>query len=122
MGAIMRTRHDEIQAYTTKDGSIVWELMHPAIHGNHNQSLAEAIVPIGATTLLHLHRQAEEIYHITAGSGVMVVGVEQFDVMVGDTVCIMPDTPHQITNTGAGPLKLMCCCSPAYSHGDTELL
>jgi len=52
----------------------------------------------------------------------MVLGDERFDVMAGDTVCIMPDTPHQITNTGAAPLKLLCCCSPAYSHGDTELL
>jgi mannose-6-phosphate isomerase-like protein (cupin superfamily) len=122
MGAVMRTRYDAIQAYTTKDDSIVRELMHPAIHGNHNQSLAEVIVPVGATTLLHRHRQAEEIYHITAGSGEMVLGDERFEIMVGDTVCLMPDTPHRITNTGAVPLKLMCCCSPAYSHGDTELL
>jgi mannose-6-phosphate isomerase-like protein (cupin superfamily) len=119
---MMRTRYDGIQASTTKDGSIIRELMHPAIHGNHNQSLAEATVPVGSTTLLHRHRQAEELYHITAGAGVMVLGDERFDVMAGDTVCIMPDTPHQITNTGAAPLKLLCCCSPAYSHGDTELL
>ncbi|OGP81179.1 MAG: hypothetical protein A2Z08_10310 [Deltaproteobacteria bacterium RBG_16_54_11] len=118
----MRTRYDGIEAYTTKDGSIIRELMHPAIHGNHNQSLAEATIPVGSRTLLHRHRQTEEIYHVIAGSGVMVLGEERFDVMVGDTVCIMPDTPHQIANTGANPLKVLCCCSPAYSHGDTELL
>jgi mannose-6-phosphate isomerase-like protein (cupin superfamily) len=122
MGGMMRTRYDGIQASTAKDGSIIRELMHPAIHGNHNQSLAEAIVPVGSTTLLHRHRQAEELYHITAGAGVMVLGDERFDVMAGDSICIMPDTPHQITNTGAGPLKILCCCSPAYADEDTELL
>ncbi|OGP55465.1 MAG: hypothetical protein A2Y65_11865 [Deltaproteobacteria bacterium RBG_13_52_11] len=118
----MRTTYNEIQPYATKDSSIIRELMHPAIHGNHKQSLAEAIVPVGSTTLLHRHLQTEEIYHIIDGAGVMVLGDEQFDVIVGDTVCIMPGTPHQVTNTGAIPLRLMCCCSPAYAHGDTELL
>jgi mannose-6-phosphate isomerase-like protein (cupin superfamily) len=118
----MRTTYNEIQPYTTKDGSIIRELMHPAIHGNHNQSLAEAIVPVGSTTLLHRHLQTEEIYHVIDGSGVMTLGDEHVDVTVGDTVCIMPNTPHQIANTGASPLRLMCCCSPAYAHGDTELL
>lgn len=118
----MRTRYAEIQVYTAKDGSIIRELMHPAIHGNHSQSLAEAVVPAGTMTLLHRHRQAEELYHITAGSGEMVAGAERFEVMSGDTICIMPDTPHQIANTGVGPLKILCCCSPAYSDEDTELL
>jgi mannose-6-phosphate isomerase-like protein (cupin superfamily) len=118
----MKTRYNEIEPYTTKDGSIIRELMHPAVHRNHNQSLAEAIVPKGSTTLLHRHRNSEELYHITAGSGVMVIGEEEFPVVEGDTVCIMPDTPHRIANTGTTPLKLLCCCSPAYAHDDTELL
>jgi len=119
---MMWTRYDGIQPYQTKDGSIIRELMHPAIHGNRNQSLAEATVPVGSTTLLHRHRQAEELYHIIAGSGEMTVGEERFAVRAGDTVCIMPDAPHQIANTGVGPLKILCCCSPPYAHGDTELL
>jgi mannose-6-phosphate isomerase-like protein (cupin superfamily) len=118
----MKTRYDEIRPYTTKDGSLVRELMHPAIHGNHNQSLAEAVVPAGSQTLPHRHRDSEELYHITAGSGVMMLGDEEFAVAAGDTVCIMPGTIHRIANTGAVPLKIMCCCAPAYSHGDTELL
>jgi mannose-6-phosphate isomerase-like protein (cupin superfamily) len=43
-------------------------------------------------------------------------------VRTGDTVCIPPGTPHRIRNTGAGPLRILCCCSPAYSHDDTELV
>jgi hypothetical protein len=29
------TRYADIPAYVTKDGSLIRELMHPALHGNH---------------------------------------------------------------------------------------
>ena len=86
----MKTQYDDIEPYTTKDGSTIRELMHPTRHGNRNQSLAEAIVPVGSKTLLHSHQQTEELYHITAGSGVMTVGEEEFPVVEGDTICITP--------------------------------
>ncbi|HSD60042.1 MAG TPA: cupin domain-containing protein [Burkholderiales bacterium] len=118
----MRTRYGDIPALVTKDGSTVRELMHPAVHGNRAQSLAEATVPVGCATLLHRHRVTEEIYHITAGTGRMTLGAEIFDVGPGDTVCIPPGTPHRIASTGNGPLSILCCSSPAYAHDDTELL
>ena len=49
------THYSEIKAFTTKDGSVIRELMHPSIHGSSQQSLAEATVPVGATTFLHQH-------------------------------------------------------------------
>ena len=38
-------------SYTTKDGSLIRELMHPATHGNARQSPAEAIVNPGIETI-----------------------------------------------------------------------
>jgi mannose-6-phosphate isomerase-like protein (cupin superfamily) len=52
----------------------------------------------------------------------MRLGVEEFEVNSGDTVCIAPGTAHCIRNTGEEDLVILCCCSPAYSHEDTELL
>ncbi|MEY4685244.1 MAG: hypothetical protein RLZ25_1703 [Pseudomonadota bacterium] len=111
-----------VQAYTTKDGSEIRELMHPDVHGNLNQSLAEATIPVRGKTLLHQHRLTEEIYHITQGMGTMTLGTKVFEVRIGDSVCIPPGTPHCIENTGSMPLVLLCCCSPAYSHEDTDLV
>ena len=111
-----------VPAYRTKDGSEIRELMHPDVHGNRAQSLAEATVPAGRRTLLHRHHRSEELYHITAGAGVMTLGSEIFEVRAGDTVCIPPGTPHKIRSTGREPLKILCACTPAYSHDDTELL
>ncbi|MBI4987502.1 MAG: cupin domain-containing protein [Rhodocyclales bacterium] len=118
----MKTRLADISAYITKDGSKIRELMHPDRHGNRNQSLAEAVVPAGTRTLLHRHLTSEELYHVTSGEGLLTLGEEKMKVSPGDTALIPPGTPHCIEATGAGPLHILCCCSPAYRHGDTELL
>jgi mannose-6-phosphate isomerase-like protein (cupin superfamily) len=111
-----------VQPYVTKDGSEIRELMHPSMHGNRAQSLAEATVPAGGKTLLHRHAVTEELYHITAGRGLMTLGDKRFPVEVGDTVCIPPGTPHCIAAVGDAALVLLCCCSPAYDHADTEII
>ena len=118
----MKSSHDGVKAYVTKDGSEIRELMHPAVQGNRNQSLAEATVHPGQSTALHRHKLSEEIYHFTRGSGRMRLGAEVFPVRAGDTVAIPPGTAHSVENTGAEVMTILCACSPAYAHEDTELL
>ena len=118
----MKTRYAAIAAFVTKDGSIIRELMHPQVHGNRAQSLAEASVPPRSATLVHRHRLSEEIYHITAGAGRMRLDDEEFEVKPGDTVCIPPGAAHALINPHDTELRLLCCSSPAYAHEDTELL
>ncbi|WP_406661350.1 cupin domain-containing protein [Methanolobus sp. ZRKC3] len=117
-----KTSCQDVTSYITKDGSLIKELMHPLVHGNLAQSLAEATVPVGSSTDLHRHNITEEIYHILSGSGVLTLGNKIIEVQEGDSVCIHPGTPHSIENTGAKDLRILCCCSPAYSHDDTEIL
>lgn len=117
----MKTAYRDAAPSLTKDGSEIRELIHPDRQGNRNQSLAEATIPVGTKTVLHRHATSEELYHITAGQGRMTLGAERFDVTVGDSVCIPPGTAHCIENIGAEPLRILCCCAPAYAHDDTEL-
>ncbi len=112
----------EIEPFTTKDGSIIKELMHPDHHSNKQQSVAEATIPVGSKTLLHKHFKTEEIYYIKKGMGRMTLGDKSFIVAPDDTICITPKTAHCIENIGNEPLILMCCCAPAYSHEDTEII
>jgi mannose-6-phosphate isomerase-like protein (cupin superfamily) len=116
------TEYKRVKPYVTKDGSTIRELIHPSVHGNRNQSLAEATVAPGSKTRLHWHRIVEEIYFILKGRGLMTIGEEVFPVNVGDSVLIPPGKPHRIENTGKSSLKVLCACSPAYSHEDTELI
>ena len=118
----MKTRLADIAPYIIRDGSEIRELMHPDRHGNRAQSLAEAVVPAGARTLLHRHLTSEELYHITAGEGILTLGSEKLKVSPGDTALIPPGTPHCIEAIGDGPPHILCCCSPPYRHEDTELL
>ncbi len=111
-----------VPPYITRDQSEIRELIHPSIHGNRSQSLAEAVIRPGQATRLHRHRQSEEIYHITRGQGRMTLADKVFKVDVGDSICIPPGSPHCIENIGSENLHLLCMCSPAYSHNDTELL
>jgi len=118
----IKIEYDSVDPYTTKDGSVIRELIHPDLQGNKKQSLAEATIPVDFITELHRHVKSEEIYHILSGTGRMVLEMEQFEVGPGDSILIPPGTPHQIQNTGTAPLKILCCCAPAYTHGDTELM
>lgn len=108
--------------YTTKDGCEIRELMHPGVHGNQRQSLAEARIAPGQTTALHRHGESEELYHVTAGKGLMTLGETQFEIAPGDTAAIAPGTAHCVQNTGSEALVILCCCSPPYAHDDTDLL
>ena len=118
----MKISYRDVAPFVTKDGSEIRELLHPRQQGARNQSLAEATVLAGQRTHLHLHHRTEEIYHVTAGHGLMTLGKSVMPVGPGDSILIPPGTPHCIEASGSESLRILCCCSPAYSHEDTELL
>lgn len=118
----VRTSITQIKPYITKDGSEIRELLHPSQHAVHQQSLAEAVILPDTSTQLHRHQITEEIYHVTRGRGLMTLGDAQFEISVGDSIAILPGTPHRVENIAQEALHILCCCAPAYSHDDTELL
>jgi mannose-6-phosphate isomerase-like protein (cupin superfamily) len=111
-----------VEAFVTKDGSEIRELAGVPTGNSEHQSLAEATVPPGGETEEHYHRASEEIYFFTHGRGRLRLDGEESEVAVGDTVVIPPGSPHKLWNTGEEPLRLLCCCSPPYSHTDTYLI
>ena len=113
---------EDLQPFTTLDGSTIREIAGPAWTPARNQSLAEATVPVGGRTVAHYHRVTEELYFFTAGQGLMTLGDEEREVAAGDCVVIPPGQVHGLVNTGGEPLVLLCCCAPAYSHEDTVLV
>jgi mannose-6-phosphate isomerase-like protein (cupin superfamily) len=103
--------------FTTKDGSTIRSILDRTNAPVQNQSLAEATVPVGQPTQRHYHAISEEFYFILEGTGTMEIdGVTQV-VVPGDAILIPPGAWHQIT--AAETLRLLCSCSPPYSHEDT---
>jgi mannose-6-phosphate isomerase-like protein (cupin superfamily) len=115
------TRYDDIEPFITKDGSEIREWAGRAAAPAVNQSLAEATLAPGGTTAEHFHRQSEELYLVTAGSGRLRVDGEEREIASGDCVVIPPGARHKLWNTGDELLRIVCACSPAYSHEDTIL-
>jgi mannose-6-phosphate isomerase-like protein (cupin superfamily) len=112
---------DEAEAFVTLDGSTIRELAGAVSLPTEHQSLAEATVPPGGATAEHYHRLSEELYFLTSGTGRLRVGDEERDVGAGECILIPPGAIHKLVNTGDEPLRLLCCCAPAYSDDDTVL-
>lgn len=112
---------DEVEAFTTADGSEIRELLAHRNSSIRKQSLAEARLKPGQQTTPHHHPQTEEIYYILTGQARMQLADELRDVRVGDAIAIPPGVSHQITNTGEEMLIFLCCCAPGYEHEDTVL-
>jgi mannose-6-phosphate isomerase-like protein (cupin superfamily) len=111
----------EVESFTTLDGSEIREIAGRAVGTTLNQSLAEATVAPGGATAEHYHRETEEIYFFTHGSGRMRLADLENDVRPGDAVVIPPGVRHKVWATADEPLRFLCCCAPAYSHEDTVI-
>lgn len=112
---------DQVPAFITKDGSEIRELLAYRNSGIRNQSLAEARLPVGASTQEHFHPVAEEIYYITHGTARIRIESESHDVKPGDAIAIPPGKRHKLWNTGQETLRLLCCCAPCYENADTVI-
>ena len=104
------------EPFTTKDGSTVRELHH-----TDAQSLAEATLEPGQATERHYHRATEEIYFVLKGSGAMEVDGSTRHIRPGEAVLIPAGAWHTLENDGTSELRILCCCTPPYSHEDTFL-
>ena len=105
---------DRVEPFVTKDGSTIRELHHTAA-----QSLAEATLEPGQATERHHHKASEEIYLVTKGSGSLEIDGETRRVRPGDAILIPPGAWHTLENDGTSELRILCMCSPPYSHDDT---
>jgi mannose-6-phosphate isomerase-like protein (cupin superfamily) len=119
---MVKTEYASALPYTTQNGVLIRELMHPDRHGNHDASLVEEVVAPLEQSSLHKHEKSDEIYHFTEGRGAMRVGDRVFPVQPRDTVFIPKGTDHQVQNSGECFLRVLCFSVPAGRHEDTVTL
>lgn len=105
--------------FVTTDGSTIRSLLDLSNAPVANQSLAEATINPGESTVRHHHKVSEEIYFLTDGTGEMEIDGERSVVGVGDAILIPPGAWHQITAVGDTPLRLLCACAPPWTAEDT---
>ncbi len=110
---------DDATPFVTADGSTIRSLLDRTTAPVRQQSLAEATIAAGAATTRHYHRVAEEIYYLVAGHAEIEIDGERAWVGSGDAILIPAGSWHQITAAADGAIRMLCCCSPPYSHDDT---
>ena len=105
--------------FTTKDGSTITSILDESNAPVQNQSLAEATLPAKGSTQRHYHKKSEEFYYLLEGEAQMEIDGVTKKMSSGDAVLIPAGAWHQITANEDGPIRLLCCCAPPYSHEDT---
>ncbi len=107
-----RRRYETLEPFTTKDGSTIREYIHsPA------QSLAEATLEPGQSTMRHYHASARRS---TSSRRRRHDGARRRDARGGGGRCD-PDPARRLARAARRPggVRLLCCCVPPYSHDDT---
>jgi len=122
-------------AMTIADLSQIAGRSYPA--GRRTQNLVGGASPIQAANFALGHvtlepnggqapwhnQEQEEIYLILEGSGEMCLGEERAPIEAGQAVYIPPGVFHQLTNTGAAPMRMIYCYGPGgdVAHWKQEL-
>jgi mannose-6-phosphate isomerase-like protein (cupin superfamily) len=102
----------------TPHGSEIRPLIDRTTSNIERCSLAEEVLPMGATVGRHHHIETEEIYYILQGMGRMTVGSEVQAVEAGDAVFIPRGHTHTLENTGQAPMTILLVCGPAHNFED----
>ncbi len=96
------------------DETILRELLHPDKQAiDLRYSLAQAILPVGATSLPHSIKTSE-VYYILSGAGEMSINDEIRHIEPGDAVYIPPNAKQSLCNSGDEPIVLICIVDPAW--------
>jgi mannose-6-phosphate isomerase-like protein (cupin superfamily) len=112
---------DNSQILHTPHGSEIRPLIDRTTSPITGCSLAEELLPPGASITPHYHRVMEEIYYILEGTGLMTIGDEQREVGSGDAVYIPKNNRHTLTNTGKDSMRLLLVCGPAFYFEDHRI-
>jgi mannose-6-phosphate isomerase-like protein (cupin superfamily) len=114
-------RLKDCREFIAGDGSILRELLHPEKADLQiRYSLACAKVAAGQKTKPHKLKSCE-VYYITAGSGLMHIDEEFFEVGPESAIYIPPGARQYIENTGDSDLEFLCIVDPAWREEDEEI-
>ncbi len=104
---------DPAAEFATAERCFITEVLND--ESDPELSVARARVEPGVTTAWHRLTGTSERYLIVSGRGRMELdGVQARDVSPGDVVCIPPDLPQRITNTGTDDLIFFAVCTPRF--------
>ena len=82
-------------------------LIDPESSPSKNLKLGNTIIYPEGTTTGHSHDDMEEVYYVVSGSGIMVVGEDEYQIKPGDSLYVPPGEFHTTRQVGNLPLVLV---------------
>ncbi|MCF7838201.1 MAG: cupin domain-containing protein [Candidatus Marinimicrobia bacterium] len=68
---------------------------------------AEMTIPPGASIGLHEHQEEDELYFVTAGSGILSEGGREQRIHIGDAILTGNGGAHAVRNDGPEDLRII---------------
>jgi mannose-6-phosphate isomerase-like protein (cupin superfamily) len=116
-------KKSEVSPIESNHGETIYELIGRGVgESTERHSVAHVIIPVGKSSRLHFHPEAEESYYIMKGQAKLVIEGESEIVGPGQIVLIPPNKSHQITNVSPEDLEFLAFCVPAWEPTNTIYL
>lgn len=95
-------------------GQVSYLLLAPGQFGSDRMAITMVHGEPGSEQPMHSHPEAEQVYVIVSGSGLMRVDDEEREVAPGTLAYIPRGAKHAIRNTGGEPLVYVSATSPPF--------
>jgi len=90
-------------------------------HARRIIAIFDTALPSGQAIQPHYHPDAEELYYILSGKGLMHIENEKREVETGDVVYIPPMKAHSLQNTSSTPVRFITLTVNAYKEVEGEI-
>ena len=84
---------------------------------NETLSVIEERMEAGSAEQLHFHHNAQQLFYILSGEANFTLDKETVILCKGDSLHVLPEVPHKISNHSTTELRFLVVSSPP-SHGD----
>jgi mannose-6-phosphate isomerase-like protein (cupin superfamily) len=112
----VHTRHLDESPQHRRGGQVSYLLLTAGDAGSQNLSITWVEGEPGSEQERHAHDDAEQVYVIVAGRGLMRVAGEEKEVGPGTLVFVPKGALHSIRNLGAEKLVYVSATSPPFSE------
>jgi mannose-6-phosphate isomerase-like protein (cupin superfamily) len=91
------------------------------LNNSENLSVKQEKMLSGTSEKLHFHNNAEQFFYILKGEAVFYIEEEKFQVKEGESISVLPQSEHYISNESADDLEFLVISSPSTNNDRIEI-